>query len=178
MNTGSSEPFAVALESMASTPRAIAVVVHAAPGSILESRPTADEWSPHEVLSHLLFVEGMLRARIAAMAAAPDGTPIPAAGEAAIDTRPASELVEAWRRRRAANLRWIRSLGPSELERVGEHRRWGPISVREHIVEWSYHDFDHFRQLLASLEADLYPSIGGWRGLYPPPFATPDDPAA
>ena len=34
------------------------------------------------------------------------------------------------------------------------------------------------RQLLASLEADLYPSIGGWRGLYPTPFPDPGIPAA
>ncbi len=32
------------------------------------------------------------------------------------------------------------------------------------------HDLDHLRQLLAAIETDLYPRIGGYRGLYPPPF--------
>lgn len=162
-----------ALRLMASTPRAVALVARAASPEVLERRPTLEEWSPREVLGHLLHVEGLLRARLGAMAAGPDGRPMPA-GKPAPEPGPALDSLAAWQRRRAANLRWLRSLDASQLDRAAVHRRWGQITVREHVVEWSYHDLDHSRQLLASLEAELYPSIGGWRGLYPAPFGPPD----
>jgi len=167
------DPLAEALTLMAATPTAIAALVRAAPADVLERRASAEEWSPREVLAHLLYVEGLLRARLEAMAAGPDGGPMPA-GKPAPEPGPALPSLASWRRRRAANLRWLRSLDAAQLERSAVHRRWGAISVREHVVEWSYHDLDHLRQLLASLEAELYPSIGGWRGLYPTPFAVRD----
>lgn len=168
------DALAEALQLMASTPRAIGALVRATPADVLERRPTAEEWSPREVLAHLLHVEGLLRARLETIAAGPDGRPMPA-GNLAPEPGPPARSLAAWRRRRGANLRWLRSLDAAQLDRSAVHRRWGSISVREHIVEWSYHDLDHLRQLLASLEAELYPSIGGWHGLYPAPFGPRDD---
>ncbi len=44
------------------------------------------------------------------------------------------------------------------------------MSVEEQVCEWAYHDLEHLRQLMATEEAFLYPRIGGFRGLYPPPY--------
>lgn len=162
-----------ALRLMASTPRAVAPMVRAVAPAVLERRPTPEEWSPREVLGHLLYVEGLLRVRLAAMVAGPDGSPMPT-GVPAPEPGPALDSLSAWQRRRTANLRWLNTLDAAQLDRAAIHRRWGRITVREHVVEWSYHDLDHARQLLASLEAELYPSIGEWRGLYPAPFPPPE----
>ena len=46
---------------------------------------------------------------------------------------------------------------------------YGPISVREHVVEWADHDLDHLRQILGALQSGLYPDIGAFQALYPKP---------
>jgi hypothetical protein len=82
------------------------------------------------------------------------------------------ETLRAWRDARAENLAFLRALTPARLDQGGVHKRYGRISAREHIVEWAYHDLDHLRQLQATIEARLYPAIGGFRALYAPPFPT------
>src|ERR1019366_8151037 len=108
-----SDPLAQALTLMTATPTAIAALVRAAPADVLERRASAEEWSPREVLAHLLYVEGLLRARLEAMA---DGGPMPAGKPAPEPGLPLPSLA-SWRRRRAANLRWLRSLDAAQLER-------------------------------------------------------------
>jgi hypothetical protein len=152
------EPEPAALATMRATVAALDALVRSAPADFLERRPAPDEWSPREVLGHLLCVERLLRDRVAAMVA---DAPPPAA--------PNASLAE-WRRERGETLAWLLTLGPAELERASMSPRFGRITAREQIDEWAYHDLDHLRQLLAAIETDLYPRIGGYRGLYPPPF--------
>lgn len=52
---------------------------------------------------------------------------------------------------REAILRYLRALTPEQLQRTGRHPRYGAIQVREHVVEWAYHDLDHLRQILVTL---------------------------
>src|SRR5665647_2739531 len=73
---------------------------------------------------------------------------------------------------------WEILVGEKKLERASVSPRFGRITAREQIDEWAYHDLDHLRQVLAAIETDLYPRIGGYRRLYPPPFpaaASADD---
>jgi len=81
-----------------------------------------------------------------------------------------AEMLAAWRTARAENLTYLRTLTPEQLAHGGEHHTYGRISAREHIVEWAYHDLEHMRQLQATLEARLYPAIGGFRALYSAPY--------
>ncbi len=85
------------------------------------------------------------------------------------DTRDARSLLADWLVARQQNLEWLRGLTPEQQARGGKHRRWGRISVREHVVEWAYHDMDHLRQIVSALQGELYPDIGGFKGLYTPP---------
>lgn len=86
-------------------------------------------------------------------------------------------MLAAWRAAREANLAFLRTLTPAQLARGGEHPRYGHITAREHITEWAYHDLEHLRQLQATLEARLYPAIGGFRALYPAPYPAAESPA-
>jgi hypothetical protein len=163
------DPLTLARAILATTPGLLAGLVEAANEAVLVQRPAPDEWSPQEVITHLRHIEGVLQERLAAMARAAE--PIALAPAPPMpDPQPVGPTMAAWREARRATLDWLAGLDPDALSRVGIHRRYGPISVREHLVEWAYHDLDHTRQLLTALEAALYPGIGAWRGLYPPPF--------
>jgi hypothetical protein len=140
-----------ALATMRAMLTALDALVRSVPADLLERRPAPDEWSPREVLGHLLYVERLLRDRVAAMVADAQDTPMPKGAP-------------------GATLAWLPTLGPAELERASVSPRFGRITAREQIDEWAYHDLDHVRQVLASIETDLYPRIGGYRRLYPPPF--------
>jgi hypothetical protein len=161
------EPTALAV--MRAMPAVLDALVQAVPIDFLERRPAPDEWSPREVLGHLLYVERLLRDRMAAMVADDEETPMPKGAPAPASAAPSVSLPE-WRRERGETLAWLPALGPAELERASLSPRFGRITAREQIDEWAYHDLDHLRQLLAAIEADLYPRIGGYRRLYPPPF--------
>jgi DinB superfamily len=158
-----------ALATMRAMLTALDALVRSVPADLLERRPAPDEWSPREVLGHLLYVERLLRDRVAAMVADDQDTPMPKGAPAPSAAAPSASLAE-WRRERGQTLAWLPTLGPAELERASVSPRFGRITAREQIDEWAYHDLDHLRQVLASIETDLYPRIGGYRRLYPPPF--------
>ena len=161
------EPVAVA--TMAAMLTALDALVRSVPADFLERRPAPDEWSPREVLGHLLYVERLLRDRVAAMVADAQDNPMPKGAPAPAPAAPSASLAE-WSRERGETLAWLSTLGPTELERASMSPSFGRITAREQIDEWAYHDLDHLRQLLAAIETDLYPRIGGYRRLYPPPF--------
>ena len=163
------EPEPTALATMAAMPTVLDALVRAVPADFLERRPAPDEWSPREVLGHLLYVERLLRDRVAAMVADAPDNPMPKGAPTPPAAAPSASLAE-WSRERGETLAWLPTLGPAELERASVSPSFGRITAREQIDEWAYHDFDHLRQLLAAIETDLYPWIGGYRRLYPPPF--------
>ena len=163
------EPESTALATMAAMLTALDVLVRAAPADFLERRPAPDEWSPREVLGHLLYVERLLRDRVAAIVADAQDTPMPKGAPAPPAAAPSTSLAD-WRRERGETLAWLPTLGQAQLERASMSPRFGRITAREQIDEWAYHDLDHLRQLLAAIETDLYPRIGGYRRLYPQPF--------
>lgn len=163
------DPFAQALAVLAMTPHVLPSLVRAIEPAVLERDPAPGEWAPRAILGHLLYVEGLLQDRIRQMAESQGEIPMPA-GPPAPEPYPIELGLERWLTARQTSLSWLRSLGPEQLDRVGVHRRYGRITVREHVVEWAYHDLEHLRQMAAAVEAALYPSIGGWQSLYPPPF--------
>ena len=157
-----------ALELMGATPRILEALVGATAPDILTRPPAPESWSAGQVLDHLRHVETrVIGPRIRQMLREDDPLlgPVPPA-ETGGGPR---EALDAWRQARAENLALLRGLTPDQLARTGRHARYGTLTVREHAVEWAYHDLDHLRQLLAALQAALYPDIGPFRALYPPP---------
>lgn len=168
-NTGNT--YELALGVLASTPAALVALLEPLPPEIWTWSPAAGEWSPREVLAHLLHVEtAVIPVRVRRMLET-DDAPLasPAPASASVQATSPTEMLTAWRSARAENLAFLRTLTPAQVARAGQHPRYGRISVREHITEWAYHDLEHLRQLHATIEASLYPAIGGFRDLYPPP---------
>ena len=159
----------LALGVLAATPASLAALLAPLTPDVWEWSPTPGEWSPRETLAHLLHVEtAVIPVRVRQMIAQ-DGEALAAPAAAAPAMTP-EETLAAWQAARAQNLAFLRTLTAGQLARGGKHPRYGRISAREHIVEWAYHDLEHLRQLQATIEARLYPAIGGFRTLYPPPY--------
>lgn len=176
------DPYELALSVLASTPTILAALVQPLSQDAWRRSPAPGEWSPYEVLTHLLNAEtAVIPVRVRRMLeedGAPFARPAPTAapGTPGTATTP-EEVLAAWQSARSQSLSFLRTLTPEQLVRSGEHPRYRRISAREHIIEWAYHDLEHLRQLHATLEAHLYPSIGGFRALYSPPFPTGESPA-
>jgi hypothetical protein len=158
------DDYAQALAVLSGTPPTLGALVAALPPDVLRRRPSPDSWSPLEVLDHVNHVDEVIGARIRRMLQeerpllGPASPPGPSAND------PATALA-SWRAARTLDLEWLRGLTEEQLRRVGTHSRYGELTVREHVIEWAYHDLDHLRQI----QAGLYPAIGPFRALYPPP---------
>lgn len=173
------DTYQLALGVLASTPAMLAALLELLSPDDWTWSPAPEEWSPQHVLAHLLHVEtSVIPMRVRRMLEA-DGAPLaspePASASAQLTTP--TEMLAAWRSARAENLAFLRPLTPEQLAQAGKHPRYGRISAREHITEWAYHDLEHLRQLQATIEARLYPAIGGFRALYQPPYPT-DEPVS
>lgn len=173
-----SDSYARSLEIMATTPTLLRAIVDGVPDAALRRRPTPEGWSAYDVLVHLFRAESTtIGPRIQRMLdeenpdLAPPATSagLPASREPAAAPDDAAAILDAWQAARERNLQLFRSLAPSQLARTGRHPRYGQLTAREHVVEWAYHDLDHLRQILADLQAELYPAIGVFSALYPPP---------
>ncbi len=164
------DTFAEAVDVMTRTPKVLRGLFEAAPAEMLEHKPSEDGWSPRQVLAHMLHVETRVIApRIEQMLR--ESEPALAPAPPASDSGTTEDLLDEWLAARSANVTMLRGLGASQLERIGHHARYGRISVREHAVEWAYHDLDHLRQLLAVYQTALYPDIGAFQQLYSAPMA-------
>lgn len=157
---------------MCRTPAILETIVAGFPEDHVEARPAPDEWSAAEILGHMIEVEDLLFRRVESMITS-DQAPPPMARADAAERPGFSEVLARWLAARRHTLERLDRLTPAELGHGAELRRWGYISVEQQVCEWAYHDLEHVRQLLATEEAFLYPSIGGFAGLYPPPFGTP-----
>ena len=157
-----------ALEIMAVTPRVLRAIVDGLPEEALRRQPAPESWSPRDVLVHMLRSESAgIGPRVRLMLAEEDPQlPPPEPVEVPEGT---ADVVDRWIAARAANLALFRELTTAQRERTGRHARFGRVTVREHLVEWAYHDLDHLRQLLAALQAELYPDIPVFHALYPSP---------
>ncbi|HEY3108772.1 MAG TPA: DinB family protein [Chloroflexota bacterium] len=167
MTTPGTDAYARALEILAATPPILRALAGAGSAETLARRPTVEGWSAREVLAHLWRAETFVGARIRSMLEQDE--PLfepPVYGQAPEDL---GDLLREWDSARTANLALFGSLTPRQGERGGRHPRHGRITVREHVVEWAYHDLDHLRQIMGAWQVELYPSIGSFQGLYPPP---------
>ncbi len=160
---------AAAIVLLHRAPAILETIVAGFPPDLVDQRPAPDEWSAAEILAHLVEVEDLLFRRVESMIAS-DRAPA-STKPAEVDRPGVAELLNRWLTARRQTLERLDRLTPADLEHGAELRRWGTVNVAQQVCEWAYHDLEHVRQLLAAEEAFLYPSIGGFAGLYPPPYS-------
>lgn len=121
----------------------------AVPAARFTERPEAEEWSGDEVMAHVLAASAHFGSGITS---AIDAVAQPAGGRAAADAARPAKPAEEWSRALAAQrealfARVLAADPDGRLDRVIEHRMFGPLNWREALLFMRLHDLDHAGQL-------------------------------
>ena len=70
-------------------------------------------------------------------------------------------------RERTQTLAWLEGLPSGALDRKGTHQELGPITVRELLHAFAFHDLGHIRQIAELYRANaFYPKMGSFQKYY------------
>jgi hypothetical protein len=125
--------------------------------------PAAGEWSVNQVLDHLVVVEQRgFRGRAQAILAAPGEVDLKWVDAERPDpqARSLEELLGEFAATRAESVEWLRGGGDLDLTKAGIHPTVGRLTVGDVLHEWPYHDAAHLRQVLAIVQAMVWPDMG------------------
>jgi uncharacterized damage-inducible protein DinB len=161
---------AEARQALTCTPSALMGLVDGLPAAWLDARPADGEWSAHQVVCHLAYVEEtdwLVRARMIRE----DGPIRPfqpvdhgdqtgrysGLGTAAVARRFADL--------RAANLEELDAmrLAAGDLAGRGLHPTLGEVTMRQLLATWVVHDHNHMAQLHGAIAAHYVAEVGPWR---------------
>jgi hypothetical protein len=143
--------------------RAELVVV---PERVLLWHPASGEWCVKDVLGHLIEADhrgfaGRIRTILGADDPALERWDPPAVAAARKDcVKPAMVLLDELATMRAESADLVSRLTATDLERAGRHPTVGRLRVRDLLQEWVHHDRNHIRQVLANVQAYVWPSMG------------------
>jgi DinB superfamily len=139
------------------------------PAVVLRWHPAPGEWCALEVLGHLIEAdERGFAGRIRTLLAEADPEfqtwdPDAVARERHDCGRDPGALIAEWTRLREASATLVDSLRPGDLARAGRHPQVGRLSIADLLAEWVHHDRNHHRQILANVQAYVWPHMGNAR---------------
>jgi len=128
--------------------------------------PAQHEWCVNEVLGHLIesekrgFFGRISRTLEQDRPFEQPWDQIAVARERNDCDRMAMSLFMEWMGQRHRSLELVRSLRPDQLDRVCVHGKVGELRVRDLLHEWVHHDRNHTKQLLANVQARVWPHMG------------------
>jgi hypothetical protein len=147
--------------------------VAALPPSALSWHPAAGEWCVKEVLGHLIETErrgfaGRVRTILDSHEPRLDPWDQAAVAAARGDcARDARALLEELAALREDSVRLVENLRDADLARGGRHGTVGDLTVDDLLNEWVHHDRNHVRQILANVQAHVWPHMGNTRKFSP-----------
>jgi hypothetical protein len=146
---GDRDPLAV----MEETRERLRELVAGRDSEALAKRPSEGEWSPAEIVGHLVDVEVVFgfRWRLTLTADRPSYPGYDEKLWGQLPRPPGDQLLAAWEAVRAYNLWLLRSIPPSDWERVGVHSEQGPETVDVMARKIAAHDLLHLNQLARAL---------------------------
>jgi hypothetical protein len=128
--------------------------------------PAAGEWCVKEVLGHLIETErrgfaGRIRIILARQDPQLEGWDQNAVVAARRDCeRDVSALLGELATMRQDSVRLVKGLRDADLARGGHHPVVGDLRVGDLLNEWIHHDLNHVRQILANVQAYVWPHLG------------------
>jgi hypothetical protein len=165
-------------EEVASLLRSIGASLKAELGAVPEDlaswHPAEGEWSIKECLGHVIETEAHgFAGRIRRILAEPgvietgwDQARVQA--DRQDDRRPLEELVEAFAEMRAESVKLVDGLMNTDLSRACFHEQAGELHIEDLLHEWVHHDRNHYRQMLANVQAFVWPAMGNARNFSDP----------
>jgi len=140
--------------------------VAAAPDDTLRWRPAPAEWCVLEVIGHLIEAEQRgFAGRIRQILDRP-GLALTAWDQEAVAAarrdheRDARALLDEFTALRTSAVNLVTGLTAADLDKHGEHPKVGRLRVSDLLHEWVHHDRNHMRQMLANLQASVWPHMG------------------
>lgn len=159
------------LQALAGAPATLLGLLGGLDAEVVET-PSGEDWSPKDILAHLLAVEGpAFRERIAIITAGDDPV-VPDIDEPAVLEASGyrdwslSELLNEFRRRRAENVLWLRGLDDAVLTATGRHEQVGEVTAANVVHQNAYHDLVHIEQLTKMLQPRLEQPRGNMRDAF------------
>lgn len=162
------DPHAAALETLAATPALLRSLLAALPPDLTETAAEGD-WSPKDVVAHLLLAErnGAV-ARIRTIVTTDD--PLlqnrdedDELAQSGTRARSLPDLLAEFAQLRADDVTWLGMLDERTLLRGGRHSAVGRVTARELLFHAAYHDCLHLAQLAAMLQSHFEPYRGAMR---------------
>jgi hypothetical protein len=139
----------------------------ALPDAVLRWRPAPGAWCVLEVIGHLIEAEergfaGRVRRLVS------DAGPVrfiswdqdEVARARRDHEQEPGRLLDDLARCREASLRLVAGLTPADLTRGGDHPTVGRLTVADLLHEWVHHDRNHLSQILAIVQARVWPHMG------------------
>ena len=136
------------------------------PERVLEAHPARGEWCAKEVLGHLIEAErrgfaGRIRLILVETNPRLEGWDPDEVARVRKDcVRPIAELLAEFAEVRPQSVALVRGLRDADLARAAIHPKVGRLSVGDILQEWVYHDRNHIKQALASVQAYVWPAMG------------------
>jgi hypothetical protein len=144
----------------------LAAELAALPPAALAWHPVPGEWCVKEVLGHLIESEprgfaGRIRIILGGREPQLEGWDQEAVAASRRDCdadirRLLGELATL----RQESVRLVEGLGEADLSRGGHHPQVGYLRVGDLLNEWIHHDRNHVRQILANVQAYVWPHMG------------------
>jgi len=145
----------VLLQALASTPADLLRLARTFDAATGDEPLDAAEWSPRDVLSHLLFVERGYQARIALILSESEPLLPFINPELATDELFISHVAvgERFRAAREETLATLQALTPGQWQKPAIHATTGRTTLRSQIQILVEHDIEHTNQLVELLQA-------------------------
>lgn len=159
-----------AIEILRQTPYTLTRMLEDLSPEWTESRGEQDNWSPYDVIGHLIFGEEtdwMPRAEII-LAQGDNRTFVPFDRLAQFEQSRATslqDLLTEFAHVRSVNLeklaRW--ELTPDHLSLKGVHPELGEVTLEQLLSTWVVHDLNHIRQIATYIATQYAENVGPWR---------------
>ena len=133
-------------------------------------RPGEGDWCVKECLGHMIETEEHgFAGRIRRILAQPGCVethwdPAQVVRDRGDQRRPLAELLEAFSEMRAEGITLVEGLLNTDLVKSCTHETVGVLTVEDLLHEWVHHDRNHYRQILANVQAYVNPWMGNAAG--------------
>ena len=149
---------------------ALSAEVRGLPEALLDFHPRPGEWCVKEVVGHLIEAErrgfaGRIRILLAESEPKLAGWDQTEVARARRDCeRDMKTLLDEFIALRESSVALAAQLEPRDYSRVGLHPKVGRLTIGDVAHEWIHHDRNHLAQIMANVQAYVWPSMGAAQG--------------
>ncbi len=147
----------------------LAAELAAVPPRVLAWHPAPGEWCAKDVIGHLIEAEqrgfaGRIRIILASRDPQLETWDQNEVASARRDcARDGGGLLGELAALRQESIRLVEGLREADLARGGHHPKVGYLRIGDLLNEWVHHDRNHVRQILANVQAYVWPHMGNSR---------------